>query len=267
MVNRVPNHLVWPSRHLLHRKMTKEKFKEDIKYYFFSFIKISKVTSKQNFIENYYRLVKNLYNENCLWKNEVNVSRVSEISKIHSLYGFTLLQPTLDPSSFEQHLQEAPQTLQLLIIQPIRFTSASIWFEKLYHKGIRLNNVCVQWVFAIIYFPILINFWLFIVFTVNNSDGGISVYSGPSSRHLPYMCSLWTCYPSKHLLVFKTSWRCLQDILKMSSSRRWRLLQDVLKTCLGEDVLKTCLQDLFKTCLQDLFKTSCRQTKCSAICI
>ena len=29
MVNRVPLHLVLPSRHLLQRKMTKEKFKED----------------------------------------------------------------------------------------------------------------------------------------------------------------------------------------------------------------------------------------------
>ena len=35
VVNRVPIRLFWPSRQLLHRKMTKEKFKEDIKYYFF----------------------------------------------------------------------------------------------------------------------------------------------------------------------------------------------------------------------------------------
>ena len=63
MVNRVPLCLVWPSRLLLHRKMTKEKSKEDIKYYFFSFMKISNatVTSKQNFIEKYHRLMKNLY--------------------------------------------------------------------------------------------------------------------------------------------------------------------------------------------------------------
>ena len=37
MVNRVPFHLVWPSIHLLHRKMTKNKSKEDIKHPF-SFI-------------------------------------------------------------------------------------------------------------------------------------------------------------------------------------------------------------------------------------
>ena len=63
MVNRVPLRLVWPSRHLLHRKMTKQKSKEYIKYYFF-FMKISNatVTSKQNFIEKYHRLMKNLYN-------------------------------------------------------------------------------------------------------------------------------------------------------------------------------------------------------------
>ena len=43
--------------------MTKEKSKEDIKYYFFSFMKISNttVTSKQNFTEKYHRLMKNLY--------------------------------------------------------------------------------------------------------------------------------------------------------------------------------------------------------------
>ena len=43
--------------------MAKEKSKEDIKYYFFSFMKISNatVTSKQNFIEKYQRLMKNLY--------------------------------------------------------------------------------------------------------------------------------------------------------------------------------------------------------------
>ena len=112
MVNRVPVRLVWPSRHLLHRKMTKEK---DIKYYFFSFMKISNatITSKQNFMEKYHEksLMKNLYNQNCSWKNEGNISRVSEISKIHSLHGFFLLRPTVDLSPFKQNLQEAPQTL------------------------------------------------------------------------------------------------------------------------------------------------------------
>ena len=52
MVNRVPLCLVWPSRHFLRRKMTKEKFKEDMKY-FFSFVRISNTTvtsSKQNFV-------------------------------------------------------------------------------------------------------------------------------------------------------------------------------------------------------------------------
>ena len=45
------------------------------------------VTSKQNFTEKYHRLIKNLYNQNCSLKNEGNISRVSEISKIHSLHG------------------------------------------------------------------------------------------------------------------------------------------------------------------------------------
>ena len=47
---RVPLRSDWPSRHLLYRKMTKKKSKEDL---FFSFMKLSNatVTSKQNFIE------------------------------------------------------------------------------------------------------------------------------------------------------------------------------------------------------------------------
>ena len=59
-------------------------------------MKISKatVTSKQNFIEKYDRLMKN-----------------HEITKIQSLHGFFLLQPTVDLSNFEQNLQEACQTL------------------------------------------------------------------------------------------------------------------------------------------------------------
>ena len=69
------------------------------------------VTSKQNFIEKYHRLMKSLYNQNCSWKNEGNINRVSEISKIHSLHGFFLLQPTVDLSPFEQNLQEALQIL------------------------------------------------------------------------------------------------------------------------------------------------------------
>ena len=107
MVNRLPLHLVWPSRHLLYGKMTKEKSKEDIKYYF-SFMKISStaVTSEQNFIEKYQRLMKNFYNQNCQWK-----SRVSEICKIHTLHGFFLFQPTVVISAFKQNLQEALQTL------------------------------------------------------------------------------------------------------------------------------------------------------------
>ena len=74
MLNRVPLRLVWPSRQLLHRKMTKEKSKEDRKYYFV-FMKISNatVTSKQNFIEKYHCLMKDLYNQNCSWKNEGNI--------------------------------------------------------------------------------------------------------------------------------------------------------------------------------------------------
>ena len=107
------------------------------------------VTSKQNFTEKYHRLMKNLYNQNCSWKNEGNINRVSEISKIHSLHGFFLLQPTwifhLSNKTFRKHLK-------FNIIQPISVTFATVQFEKLHHKGISLNNVCVQWVFTIINF-------------------------------------------------------------------------------------------------------------------
>ena len=43
-------------------------------------------------------------------KNEGNISRVSEISKIHRLRGFFLLQPTAD-LSLEQNLLKVPQAL------------------------------------------------------------------------------------------------------------------------------------------------------------
>ena len=43
-------------------------------------------------------------------KNEGNINMVSEISKIYSLHGFFLLQPTVDLSPFEQNLREAPQS-------------------------------------------------------------------------------------------------------------------------------------------------------------
>ena len=122
------------------------------------------VTSKQNFIEKYNRLMKNLYNQNCSWKNEGNISRVSEISKMHiytaSSYCNQLWIFQLSNKMFRKHLK-------LYIIQAMSVTSASIRFEKLHHKEIRLNNVCVQWVFTITCFPILINFWLFIDFNVN----------------------------------------------------------------------------------------------------
>ena len=49
------------------------------------------VTSKQNFIEKYHRLMKNIYNQKYSGKNEGNINRVSEISKIHSLQHFFLL--------------------------------------------------------------------------------------------------------------------------------------------------------------------------------
>ena len=55
--------------------------------------------------------MKNPYNQNCSYKNEGNINRVSEISKIHSLHGFFLLQPTVDLLHFEHNLQESPQTL------------------------------------------------------------------------------------------------------------------------------------------------------------
>ena len=60
------------------------------------------VTSKQNLIEKYHRLMKNFYNQNCSWKNEANISRVLEISKIHSLHSFFLQQPTVNLSPFAQ---------------------------------------------------------------------------------------------------------------------------------------------------------------------
>ena len=146
IVNRVPLRWVWPSRHLLHQKMTNEKYK----VLFFTFMKISnaRVTSKQNVTEKY-RLMKNLDNQNCSWKNEVNINRVSEISKIHCLDSFFLLQLFVDLSLFEQNLQEAPQSWHH---STYKCPFASIQFEKLHHKGIRLNNVCVQWVFTIINF-------------------------------------------------------------------------------------------------------------------
>ena len=104
------------------------------------------VASKQNFIQQYYRLMKTLYNQHCLWKYKGNINRVSEISKTHSLHGFNqqwifhLLNKI-----FRKHLKVS-------IIQPISVTFASVQFEKLRHKGIRLNNVCIQWVFTIINF-------------------------------------------------------------------------------------------------------------------
>ena len=79
-------------------------------------------------------------------ENEGNINRVSEISKTHSLHGFNqqwifhLLNKI-----FRKHLKVS-------IIQPISVTFASVQFEKLRHKGIRLNNVCIQWVFTIINF-------------------------------------------------------------------------------------------------------------------
>ena len=75
MVNRLPLRLVWPSRHLLYRKMTKDKSREDIKYYYF------------------------LY-QNRSWKNGGNINRISEISKIDSLHSFFVLQPTVDLSFY-----------------------------------------------------------------------------------------------------------------------------------------------------------------------
>ena len=104
------------------------------------------VASKQNFIQQYYLLMKNLYNQNCLWKNEGNINRVSEISKTHSLHGFNQQWIFhLSNKIFRKHLKVS-------IIQPISVTFASVQFEKLHHKGIRLNNVCIQWVFTIINF-------------------------------------------------------------------------------------------------------------------
>ena len=82
------------------------------------------VTSKQNFIEKYHRLMKNLYNQNCSWKNEGNINRVSEISKIDSLHGLFLLQTTVDLSPFEQIIRKH---LKLYIIQPISVTSGFYW--------------------------------------------------------------------------------------------------------------------------------------------
>ena len=114
---------------------------------FFTFMKISNatVTSKQNFIEKYHRLMKNLYNQNCSWKNEGNINRVSEISKIHSLHGFCLFYQL-----WILHLSNKIlcKRVKVNIIQPISVTSASTQFDKL--RG--LNNVYVQWVLTVINF-------------------------------------------------------------------------------------------------------------------
>ena len=103
------------------------------------------VTSKQNFIEKYDRLMKNHYNQNCSRKNEGNIT-VSEITKIQSLHGFFLLQPTVDLSTFEQNLQEARQTL---------------------HQS--QQRMCTMSLYHYL-FLLLINFWLFIVFNFNTGS-------------------------------------------------------------------------------------------------
>ena len=104
------------------------------------------LTNKRNFIEKYRRLMKNLY---CSWKNEGNIYRVSEISKnvvyTASSYCNQLWIFYLSNRIFRKHLK-------VNIIQLTSVTFASIQFEKLHHKGIRLNNVCIQWVFTIINF-------------------------------------------------------------------------------------------------------------------
>ena len=141
----------------------KQQIQRRCKVLLFPVTKISgaTVTSKQNFIEKYHQLMKNLDDQNCSWKSEGNINKFSEFN------GFFRLQPNVDLSPSEQNLQEASK---LFIIKPISVTSASIPFKKLLNKEIRPSNVCVQWVFAITYFPILINFCLSILFSFNTDS-------------------------------------------------------------------------------------------------
>ena len=78
------------------------------------------VTSKQNFIEKYHRLMKNLYHQNCSSKNEGDINRVSEISKYivytASSYCNQLWIFHLSNKIFRKHLK-------LYIIQPISVSS------------------------------------------------------------------------------------------------------------------------------------------------
>ena len=97
--------------------------------------------------------------------------------------------------------------------------------------------------------------------------------------------------PSKHLLIFKTTWRRLQDMSwgRLSCNNFWssrkssRVLQDIFKTiwkifsrplqgffktswktrnCYPEDIIKTCLQEIFKICLEVVFQFLKRPTNC-----
>ena len=105
------------------------------------------VTSKQNFIEKY------LYSQNCSWKNEGSINRVSEISKIHSLHGLSLLQTTVDLSPFEQIIRKH---LNLYIIQPISVTSGFYW-DVFFSPIIIMSFPLQGFYFFIIFFLVFFN--------------------------------------------------------------------------------------------------------------
>ena len=93
--------------------------------------------------------------------------------------------------------------LKLYIIEPISTTSARIWFEKLHHKAICLNNICVQWVFTITYFPLLINFllslflMLMLIVSSDSESAVVAVSSSPSVDISTILCEsiTWVDFP------------------------------------------------------------------------
>ena len=148
MVNRVPLRLVWPSRHRLHPKMTKDKSKKDIKYHFLLlWIYLTRhwlinKTSLKNIavwwkIFTVHEKMKVIYTGSQRYLKYVVYTASSYCNQLWIFY--------LSNGIFRKHLK-------VNIIQLTSVTFASIQFEKLHHKGIRLNNVSIQWVFSIIDF-------------------------------------------------------------------------------------------------------------------
>ena len=89
------------------------------------------VTNKQNFIEKYC-LMKNLYNQNCLWKNEGSINRVSQRYLKYIVYTAFSYCNQLDLSPLNKTFR---QYLKFYIIQPISVTYVSIWFKNCTIKG------------------------------------------------------------------------------------------------------------------------------------